>query len=567
MRKFNRNYQQLRALPAGFLFGTLFFLFANHFLSPPDCASYWAWGEALVRKFSFDFQDSYADRAMPTMYVYLTATERISNDWPMGTGLLLAPFTVLPLAFGHAWIVFVALAAGLYWWRNANASSAGRAWGTGAMVVGTPLLFYTLYGPFFSHVASFAATTAFFVYWDSTRAARTARQWFMLGLLLGISGVVRPQNLFLSVVLLAEIKRLRLLTLTLFAAGALLGFVPQMTAYWCLYGSPLALPKIEEMQWLRPALLSTLFSDFHGVIPWTPLYMLLPAGIVALWRRDRQLAAGLSAAIAVQLYLNAANFVWWGGGSFGNRRLADSAIVIAYAIAALIAESDGRQRRLVYGVIAACCAWTFLLLLAERRGLLPLDRYVSFRTPAFWNNLQRLVLEPSETVAAMLRPLKESNVLLRLLASLLLAGGTMVAVLKPLQFKRRSWLVAPAAMAIVAIICIFAAARTPRITDVSLRSQLSRSSKMLWDNYIELAFYRIERKQYDAAVAAADKAIKLRPDHYSGWWYKGMALYRAEEWMPASEAFAKVKQLNPAHARAAQLQESAIQQSLENSLL
>jgi hypothetical protein len=552
----------------------VYFLFSNHFLSPPDCASYWAWADSLLHGFNFDFQSAYARLDMPTLYCYITPAGRLSNDWPMGTGLLLLPVAWAGTAVAHAFVLLCFVGALAWWYRGRPESSRIRITALAAAFTGTPLLFYALYGPFFSHVPSFVATTLFLGFWDRTRTHRSLQKWFILGVLLGLSGLVRPQNLFLGVVLLVEIPALAarrpVRGVLLFVLGVVLAFASQFIIYWRIYGSVFALPKIDEMLWFRPAIGPVLLSDFHGVLPWTPLYVLVVPGLVLLARRDRQLATGLACCLFVQLYLNAANYVWWSGGSFGNRRLADSSIIVAYAICGLLGNTVGAKlRRVDLAAIVVCCAWTMLLVFAERRGILPLDRYVPFFTRDFWGGLSRTLLHPIETIVSLLRPMTgDQNLLGRIIASLLLFAGSCgvlaLARRRGVPAPRRTGVtIAIALPLLLVIITAIAAARTPVVKDKQLVRQLGTQSRMLWDNHIELAYYYLVRGQPALAAQSAQKAIQLRPDHYSGWWYYAMALYDAKLYAQAAEAFGRVAALDPDHPRAAAMQVDSAQRALQ----
>jgi hypothetical protein len=560
--------------------GIVFFFCADPFLSPPDCASYWAWAEAIARHLNLDFRPYYAKFDMPVFYTYLTPTERLSNDWPMGAGLMLLPTVLFGRHVSQAWLLLLVVGAMRGWYKSragavdeeaqADGAKRGALMGLAAALVGTPLLFYALFGPFFSHLPSFAVTTAFLVLWERTRANRTAAQWLLVGLLLGAATLIRPQNLLLAVVFVAElpdavanraatVERRHLITVVLFFAGVVLALMPRFFASAVLYGNPLALPKLDEMHWFAPELGKLLLSDFHGLLPWTPIYAPAFVGVVLLFCRERALCVALLLVLLTQIYINAANMVWWSGGSFGNRRLADSAIVVAYGISALYRSRTTRGWRT--GVIAIgilCCGWTLLLLLAERRGLLPLDRYVTFVRAEFWHNLLLVITQPVMTVKSLVRwePLY-TVLVLRAISALLLTTGLYVIVMRQRgksasesrTVHRSAWAATVIAL-VLALLTGIAAMRTPRIADPEFRKMLPQTPGVLWDNYIELAFYNLERGRYIPARDAARHAIEMRPKHYSGWWYLGVAEWRLRHNANAQQAFQQVLMLNPEHENA-----------------
>lgn len=569
--------------------GLLFFFYADQFLAPPDCAFYWAWPGAIWRSFSFDFAPIYERLEMPVRYVALTATQHISNDWPPGSGFALLPIVWAGPVLAHAWTILLACFAVAYWAKCASLESLSKSWATAALLCGTPLLFYLLFGPFFSHPVSFAVSTMFLVLWDQTRGRRSVPTWLLLGILLGRAAMVRPQNLLLGMVFLAEgfPGRADILPAQLpspdqnaepprratsakgilsFFAGLILAVLPYPIILGVLYGNPFRLPKIEEMQWLHPHLRELLFADWHGVLAWTPIYLPALIGLLLLLRRDSRLAAGLLFAFAAQLYLNAANLVWWSGGSFGCRRLSDSAIIVAYGVGALLESARSRGgRNALRALIGVCCAWTLLLMFAERRGLLPLDRYIAFSSQEYRIAIWRTISEP---IATLLGPAKLSvaNCAFRAAAATLLTLAlTVIFSRNPLckivnaeerdsKLRRFAHVSVLLRVALISLVTI-AAVRTPKVTDPVLLQSLAHPSGVLWDNFIELAEYRSARGDYEASAAAAKRAIALQPQHYSGHWYLGHALWHEQRWDEAAAEFEKVLALNPNHPRAALMRE------------
>jgi hypothetical protein len=544
------------------LVAVAFLLFADPFLSPPDCASYWAWGESLVRDGDLAFSNQYAAAEMPTLYVYLTPTGRIANDWPMGAGFALLPWMLLGRVAAQAWIFALVLGAMKLAADTIAETPRARTVALGAMFAGTPLLFYTFCGPFFSHAVSFAVTTAFLVMWARTRDNRSPEAWLALGLLLGIAALVRPQNLLLGIVFLAEWRTLLRAAnrggIVRCALGAVLGFAPAMIVYRTLYGSFLALPKAEEMNWFSPAVIEVLFSDFHGILPWTPIYVLGIAGLIVLAKRDGVLGRGLLAVFAVQLYLNAANLVWWSGGSFGNRRMADSAILVAWGIGALWAAASTRRQRIALTATASLCvAWTCCLVLAERRLLVPLDRYIPFLDSEFPGRLIAVATSPIETFRACARPFisalePNGGMLARGLSTLALGGVTALLMrLRPPQGRARiAALGLGTASLILTCAVLVAAARTPPLDPATLPANMRATSGILWDNYVELAYYELVRGDFAEAETAARRAIDVRDNHPTAWWYLAVATLEQGRPAQAAEAAQRVLEMNPDHAGA-----------------
>ncbi len=486
----------------------------------------------------------------------------------MGTGLLLLPFAWAGPVWAHAWQLLLAVLVIALWWKSSTASGTAHGVSLFGMVVGTPLLFYGLFGPFFSHIASFIVVTAFLVLWSKSREDCSPCRWLNLGLLLGLATLVRPQNIMLGVVFLADISHLAqtarrspsaLLKNMFLPAllGLMVGLAPRFPAYAVLYGSPLALPKLEEMRWFSPHITKTLFSDYHGILPWTPIYLLAIAGLAWGLKIERRLCGGLLLVFLVQFYINAANEVWWSGGSFGNRRLTDYSIIVAWGLLFLMASSGRFLRSGTVIAISLCSIWTLTLLLAERRLIVPLDRYVPFNSEGFLRSMADVYLQPRLTWQSLTRAI-DSNTKQRILATALLflalgltlslirtsrPGGSLIAA-----FRISIMVIATLLIALIAV----AAARTPPL-NADTRVQFAMNSSILWDNYAELAGYHLTRQEFIQADKAARKAISIRKDGPAAYWYSGIALLNLGKETEAAGRFRQVLDLNPAHSGARDL--------------
>jgi hypothetical protein len=109
------------------------------------------------------------------------------------------------------------------------------------------------------------------------------------------------------------------------------------------------------MEWSHPHLSAFLFSPFHGLLPWAPGLALGLWGLGLLrGPRPAWLLPGLGAAVLLMIYLSACPRDWWGGASYGPRRLASLTPLAALGLAALLARL-GRQARIL--LVGALCAW------------------------------------------------------------------------------------------------------------------------------------------------------------------------------------------------------------------
>ena len=131
------------------------------------------------------------------------------------------------------------------------------------------------------------------------------------------------------------------------------------------------------MRWTAPALMSVLFSDWHGLFTWTPLVAVAIAGMVRLSRRHPDICLAAGAFLVLSWYVNAAVADWWAGEAFGARRFVSCFAVFVFGLAALI---DGWSPRLPLLATAsgAIVGYTMLLLVqyqAFMHGLRQLAPY------------------------------------------------------------------------------------------------------------------------------------------------------------------------------------------------
>ena len=100
----------------------------------------------------------------------------------------------------------------------------------------------------------------------------------------------------------------------------------QLLAWRIQYDAWLVMPQGPAyMQWTRPALAAFLLSTYHGLVPWAPVFALglLAAPFARLASvHARALRWGAALAVVLVVYACAAVADWWGGESYGPRRLA-----------------------------------------------------------------------------------------------------------------------------------------------------------------------------------------------------------------------------------------------------
>ncbi|HEX9984281.1 MAG TPA: hypothetical protein VGF69_13520 [Thermoanaerobaculia bacterium] len=224
----------------------------------------------------------------------VTATGHLANHWTVGSALVWFPlFAVadgvrfdfprngIALPYNVA-VVFTSALAGLVTllcgMRVAPADPRARTIAAIGAWLGTPLLFYSLVHATMSHAISAMASALVFL------AIRNNATAFLSGAAAGLAFAVRPQNAPFAAVpfILGRVPPLP------YFAGLAAGALPQLIVSQVLYGTPFGFMTGGASKAFAPferiRLVETLFSWYHGLVPWTPFAALGIAGLLVMMR-------------------------------------------------------------------------------------------------------------------------------------------------------------------------------------------------------------------------------------------------------------------------------------------
>lgn len=160
---------------------------------------------------------------------------------------------------------------------------------------------------------------------------QSEKNWFAIGAVLALLASVRLQDMVYVLALIPVWKKIRWAPL---AGGFVLFFLPQLIAWYSLYGS-LANPYIaggETFDLLRPHILGTLFNPQNGLFLWTPVTAIGIYGLLTGPKNYRVLLL----IFAVQLYFIASWSTWWQGASVSGRMFVSALPLIAVGLSDVI---------------------------------------------------------------------------------------------------------------------------------------------------------------------------------------------------------------------------------------
>jgi hypothetical protein len=251
----------------------------------------------------------------------------------------------------------------------------------------SPLYYYAVFEPSMSHVNDLLAFVlyllAVFRWLERGRLSDLAA----LSLAGGLFILVRAQNAatvaLFSLVLFflpfnsdpnrPSVAFPRLRRLAGCGLPLLLGVVPILALNRYLYGRAFIVRETPNfLDYAHPKILGVLFSERNGLFSQHPLLLVGLAGFVWLLASrpaglPRWFLGTLLAAFLVQVWVNASVHDWWGGDSFGQRRLLSSLPLFALGLAFLLEKvrrrSGNRFTRPVLATVAVVAALGFYLVL------------------------------------------------------------------------------------------------------------------------------------------------------------------------------------------------------------
>jgi len=344
-----------------------------------DGVGYYAYLHAVLVSHSLDFGNEFSAAIASKVPLYLplvttrTATGQLGNFFPVGSAVLSAPAYLIVLAmhpsgepqYGSPFVEAFSLASLLYGllglaicYRLAtsvglNARSA--LIGVVGAAFATPLAYYMLTDPSYSHTFSVFCVSAFLYMWW-TGPPHTYRGWFGLGVLGGLMAMTRFQDGALVAIVLIDFRRLRWPALMLLP-GLLIGFAPQLAVDQVQFGT--WLPQRFQSQALNPLnahYFDALFSSHEGLFIWTPAAVLAAAGFFFIRDRRLKIACLLAFVIEVLIIGSAPDN---GGVAFGPRRFLD---LIPFAVAGIASVAARLGTRFAWPLVGALCAWNLALV-------------------------------------------------------------------------------------------------------------------------------------------------------------------------------------------------------------
>ncbi len=192
----------------------------------------------------------------------------------------------------------------------------------------TNLWFYGSIDTVNSHALSFFVATLFL-----TLLFAKKKNFFLLGICVGLLGLIRIQDAIFGILLLPFLNRKTIIPIAL---GSFLMFLPQLAAWQALYNKFWVSPYLDRgygFNFFTPHIFDVLFSLNNGLLLWTPIVGLSFVGLLFISEIGKINKLLFIALIITQLVLIASWTTWWQGASFSGRMFISVLPIFSFGLA------------------------------------------------------------------------------------------------------------------------------------------------------------------------------------------------------------------------------------------
>lgn len=215
-----------------------------------------------------------------------------------------------------------------------------------SLFAATNLFFYIAVEPINSHTSSFFVSSLFTYYFIEHR--KDKYYYPLLGILGGIAGLVRTQDLLILILPIIQITKENYKNIPKLVADnlsliatAILAFTPQVYFWKKIFGIFWYSPYLSEGINLKsPKLIYVLFNGQNGLFSLTPIILLAFLGLIIILK-NRSAKLKLISLYAIvyftlQLYLISSWSSYYQGGSFGIRMIITTYPFLAFGLAEIV---------------------------------------------------------------------------------------------------------------------------------------------------------------------------------------------------------------------------------------
>lgn len=267
-------------------------------------------------------------------------------------------------------------------------------WSLFLYTVASPLMYYAVYSPGFTHLYSFALFSAFSYIVLKLKCSSSVRLFVWLGVIIGLIFLVRPTNVLVVLIvpfLLGDYADLKEFVKNLFcqkgkrfliafavfssiAFALVLGWKWQ-TGHWVVWSY-----NGEGFNFIDPKLFESLFSYRIGLFVHTPILILSIIGLILLFKKEKYRVAMFMVYFIVNAWLISSWWCWDYESAFGNRPFTEH-MVFLFLPAMFFVQ---RYKRAGMAVLILCTILGGLRMYQTIVGITPVARYSA---TSYWKSL------------------------------------------------------------------------------------------------------------------------------------------------------------------------------------
>ncbi|HPB30912.1 MAG TPA: tetratricopeptide repeat protein, partial [Candidatus Sumerlaeota bacterium] len=264
---------------------------------------------------------------------------------------------------------------------------------------------------------------------------------------------------------------------------------------------------------------------------------------------------GFITVLLLQIYVNSANEIWWGGGSFSNRRLAEYSFIFMAGLATLF--KDERRFRVWIVPAAVMALWTLLLVIAERCGNLTLAHYVPWKADFLKNVFGSLAGPWPASLSGDFGGVDISGRICATVCLGLLFAGLLIITARKSIIHDCSIQAAGGLLIAVTLVVLITAAAALRTRPLSPDEAEGyyRENRFLWGNYYEYGYYLVNKGRLPEALKAYENAVNLLPERPQPYRYIGTIYEASGDWDRAEHYYREALKISPDYTQARMLLE------------
>lgn len=252
--------------------------------------------------------------------------------------------------------------------------------------LGTPLLYYTVYNPDFSHIYSFAVVNLFVLTALHFFKTPSPANLILLFVWAGLITVIRPVNILIVVMMpffaggwntfragfAYAFKRVGASALGMVAAGSIVAiqlwvYYYQTGHFWVYsYGQ-------YGFKFLKPHFIDILFSYRKGLFLYTPVLFVSLAGFYFLFRRSRFMAIYLFLFLCLVTYILSSWDFWTYGMTYGQRPFIEYYALFSILMAFVLANVRRFAGYMMVGILGLLVVHNLIQMSQHRHYILHWD--------------------------------------------------------------------------------------------------------------------------------------------------------------------------------------------------